>query len=352
MPNKLACIVIVTPGFPENENDTTCLPAFQQFALALKHNFSDFKFVFITLQYPFKKGLYSWNGIDVHAIGGKNKKHIFGLNTKRLASQKLNELKETCSIKGLISLWCIDTALVANKFALENNLKHMIWIIGQDAKTTNGFIKKIRPKPEQLMAMSDFLKDEFKKNHLIDPQHVVTNGINPKLFEPLNTAHRAIDIFGAGYLSPLKNYSLFIGVIIEVVKKHPLLNVKIAGEGEEKKLLSNLISQHNLQHNIELLGAKSHKETLGLMNQSRLFLHTSHYEGNSTVLMEALFSGCKVVSTQKLGNDPVKNLHINTDKASLVSFILDLLSEKEETERVTFNTMGDSAKKIMALLLN
>lgn len=352
MPSQLNTVIIITPGFPKNENDTTCLPAFQQFALALKNNFPELKFIIISLQYPFKKGMYSWNTIDVHAIGGKNKKHIFALNTKRLATQKLNELKEDYSIKGLISLWCIDTALVANKFALENKIKHLIWVIGQDAKSTNGFVKKIDPKPEQLIAMSDFLKEEFKKNHQIEPKYVVTNGINPKLFEPLNTGERPIDILGAGSLIPLKNYSLFIEVIAEVVKHYPSLTVNIAGDGSDKSLLNDLIIQYKLQNNIKLLGVKTHSETLSLMNQSKLFLHTSHYEGNSTVLMEALYSGCQVISTQKLSNESVQNLHTKTDTADLVKRVLELLSQKKEAERVKFNTMDDSAKQMMKLLLS
>jgi glycosyltransferase involved in cell wall biosynthesis len=349
-PNR-SCIVVVTPGFPENENDTACLPAFQQFALALKHNFPEHIFVFISLQYPFKKGFYSWNGIDIHAIGGKNKKHILGLRTKRLAFHKLNDLKKTFQIQGLISLWCIDTALVANKFALENNINHRIWIIGQDAKSTNGFVKKIKPKSDQLVAMSDFLKDEFKLNHQIDPKYIVTNGINPRVFDPLNTVKRPIDIMGAGSLIPLKNYSLFIEIIAEIVKHYPLLSVKIAGDGVERNLIEDLIGKYKLQNTIELLGTKTHQETLSLMNQSKVFLHTSHYEGNSTVLMEALYSGCQVVSTQQLSNDQVQNLYIRKNRTDLTNCILDTLAQKNKIERVTFNTMDDSAKRMMQLLL-
>lgn len=352
MQDRMPCIIIVTPGFPENENDTACLPAFQQFAIALKQNFPDLKFVFISLQYPFKKGWYKWNEIDVCAIAGKNKKHIFGLNTKRLALQKLNDLHKIYTVKGLISLWCIDTALVTNKFALENNLHHLIWIIGQDAKATNGFVKKIKPKPEQLIAMSDFLKEEFKKNHHIEPKHVITNGINTALFETLNLNQRPIDVLGAGSLIPLKNYSLFIEIIAEVVKQCPLLSVKIAGDGPERKLLSDLIVQYKLQKNIELLGKKSHLETLSLMNQSKLFLHTSYYEGNSTVLMEALYSGCQVVSTQQLSIAEVKNLYTKISKAELISGVIDLLNQNKAPERTTFNTMDNSAKRIMQLLLS
>lgn len=350
MSSKPNTIIVVTPGFPKDEEDTACLPAFQQFALALKHNFPDLTFVFVSLQYPFKNGLYMWKGIEVHAIGGKNKKHIFGLRTKRLAMKKLNDLKETSNIKGLISLWCIDTAMVANKFALENKINHVIWIIGQDAKSTNGFVKKIKPKPEQLIAMSDFLKEEFKKNHQIDPKYVITNGINPALFEDLNIGQRPINILGAGSLIPLKNYSLFIEVIAEVVKQYPSVNVKIVGDGAEKKQLNDLIIKYKLQNNLELMGAKSHSETLSLMNQAQLFLHTSYYEGNSTVLMEALYSGCKVISMQQLSLAGVKNLLVITNKDELVTSILDLMAQTNHPERIFFNSMDNSAKSIMNLV--
>jgi glycosyltransferase involved in cell wall biosynthesis len=349
---QIPCIIIVTPGFPEDENDTTCLPAFQQFALSLKNNFLDFKFIFVSLQYPFKKGVYIWNTIDVHAIGGKNKKHVYGLRTKRLAIQKLGELQKSHIIKGLISLWCIDTALIANKFAFENNLKHLIWVIGQDAKATNGFVKKVRPMPEQLVAMSDFLKEEFSKNHQIAPKYVVTNGINPKTFETLNNSVRLIDIIGVGSLIPLKNYRLFIEVVLEVVKEFPTLKVKIIGDGIERKILQDLIVQYKLQEHVELIGFQTHNEALSLMNQSKLFLHTSQYEGNSTVLMEALYSGCQVISTQQLSVANVRNLHIRTTKSELVNSVIDLLHENIPPERVVFNTMDNSAKQMMKLLLS
>ena len=145
---------------------------------------------------------------------------------------------------------------IRNTIALKNNFKHLIWIIGQDAKLTNGFVKKIKPMSEQLIAMSDFLKEEFTKNHYIEPKHVITNGINSNLFEPLNLKERSIDVLGAGSLIPLKNYNLFIEIIAEVVKKHSELNVKIAGEGSERKLLADLIIQHKMQKNIEFFEQK------------------------------------------------------------------------------------------------
>jgi glycosyltransferase involved in cell wall biosynthesis len=349
MQSKIPCIIIVTPGFPENENDSTCIPFLQQFVISLKRNFSELKFIVITLHYPYSKMEYVWNGIDIYSIGGKNKAHIFAYYTRTRVYKKLYELQKSYSIVGVLSLWCTDAALVSQKFCSKKNIKHFIWIVGQDAKANNKYVSKISPQADQLIAFSDFLQAEFFANHQLFPNHIISNGINADSFEALNTGEREIDIFGAGNLTPLKNYTLFIEVIYEVCKTYPNLKAKIAGRGEQKSELQELILQYNLDKNIELLGEKTYSDTLKLMNRSKLFLHTSSYEGNSTVLMEALFSGCLVISSQSLSNNTIENLHVKKNKEDLVNCVLQFIKQNKPRERITFNSMDNSAKKVMKL---
>ncbi len=345
-------LIIVTPGFPTNEQDTSCLPAFQQFALSLKDQFPQNNLVIVSFQYPFEQKEYKWNGIDVIALGGKNKSKLFRLMVWLKAYRILKKIKQKNTIIGIVSLWATECALVAGKFAKKNNLKHLIWIIGQDAKAINKYVARIKPEPTQLVAMSDFLKDEFSKNHRITPAYVVENGIKESIFPEFNNSERPIDIFGAGSLIPLKNYSLFIELIAEIKPVLPHVKAAIAGGGEEEAHLRNLIIKLDLQNNIELLGAKSHPETLALMNQSKVFLHTSNYEGNSTVLMEALYSGCKVISTCPLSHKQTENLFIETDRIKLKNKLLEMLSHDQQApKRIVFNTMNGSAKRIVDLLL-
>jgi len=306
----------------------------------------------ISFQYPFEKKEYTWNGISVIALGGKNRSKLFRVMIWLKAYKALNRIKQQYAIMGIVSLWATECALVANTFAKKNKLKHLIWIIGQDAKVTNKYIARIKPEPGQLMAMSDFLKDEFFKNHHITPGFVFENGIKESVFPELNVTERPIDIFGAGSLIPLKNYSLFIELIAEVKLIFPDIQAAIAGGGEEGKKLQDLIDTYDLRNTITLLGAKTHAETLALMNTSKLFLHTSLYEGNSTVLMEALYSGCKVISTCPLSHQQTENLFIETERAKLKEAILKLLSETASAQkRVVFNTMNRSAQRIVELLL-
>lgn len=347
----MGAIILITPGFPENEKDTTCLPAFQQFALAVRSNFPSLELIIVSMHYPFATKEYYWHGIRVIAIGGKNKRHFWNLWTRRKTRKALEKIKTKFTIKGLLSLWCTDTALIGNRFSLKHSLPHFIWIIGQDAKKDNALVSKINPRPEQLIAMSDFLKLEFYKNHGILPKHTIENGISESIFPPFNTGERTIDILGAGSLIPLKNYSLFIEIIFELKQTIPNIKVILIGSGEQSELLRSKIELLDLQNTIHLKGALSHYETLQFMSQSKVFLHTSTYEGNSTVLMEALYSGCSVVSTCALSEKQVPHLFIMTSKQDLVLKLQALLSNENKLKptAVIFNTMKESAKKIIQL---
>jgi hypothetical protein len=89
------------------------------------------------------------------------------------------------------------------------------------------------------------------------------------------------------------------------------------------------------------------------MNNSKLFLHTSNYEGNSTVLMEALYSGCYTFSRRPLSNKEVPQLFIRERKLEFVTDMIEILSRKEiNHKRITFNTMDDTAKKIINLFFS
>lgn len=344
-------LILLTPGFPKDEQDTACLPAFQQFALSVKAEFPEYQLIILSFQYPFEARCYQWKGIEVIALGGRNRAKLFRLFTWMAARKALEEIRQRHKVIGLISLWLTECALVANRFAKKHHLKHLIWIIGQDAKAANSYVKRTKPKASQLIAMSDFLKDEFYKNYGILPEQVMENGINANTFPELNTGEREVDIFGAGSLIPLKNYKLFIELMAELKEDYPQIRAQIAGGGEEQESLQSLIKALGLESHVRLLGPQSHRETLVLMNQSKVFLHTSHYEGNSTVLMEALYSGCRVISTCALSHRETEHLFVSTDRRELKQqLLLALQNDQDVAGRVVFNTMDDTARRMVNLL--
>ncbi|MDI1355443.1 MAG: glycosyltransferase [bacterium] len=345
-------LVIVTPGFPENENDSTCLPAIQQFVLALKQLYPANQLIIVSFQYPFIKTEYHWHGVKVVSLGGKNRSGILRVLTWFKAFIVLKKIHKRHPIRGILSLWLSECSFVSSLFSKRYHVLHYMWLQGQDAKKENHYIKRIRPKADQVIAISDFSRNEFYKNHGQMPFMIAENGIDPLIFPALNIGHRNLDILGVGSLIPVKNYALFVEIIAEIKKQGTELKVVIAGAGEGETELRKLINTLGLETTITLSGALPHSEILELMAKSNVFLHTSLYEGNSTVLIEALYSGCRVISTQALCQGPVKNLFVSNAKNDLILKTRSAVSAANETpERVLFNSMAATAQKIIGLYL-
>lgn len=342
--------IILTPGFPADESDTTCLPAFQQFAQSVKKLYPQYQLTVITFQYPFVAHEYLWNGIRVIALGGSNRPRLQRFLTWCRAYKVLKRLKKEEKIIGLLSLWLTECALVGKIFAKFHRLKHYMWLIGQDAKKNNQYIKRIKPKGREIIAMSDFLKEEYFKNHGELPFMIAENGIVESNFPEFNTGERPVDILGVGSLTALKNYSLFIELVQELKKDFPNINASLIGAGEEEPRLKKKVAELQLEKNIRFEGLRSHSEVFERMNQSKVFLHTSHYEGNSTVLMEALYSGCYTFSTRPLSNAKVEHLYIADNREVLLRALREHLEKKNVTySRVIFNTMDNTVQKILNL---
>ena len=73
MKNMLDTLVILSPGFPENEADTTCLPAQQVFIRALNKEYPGLKIIILAFNYPFTRTAYTWFGNTVIPFAGRNR---------------------------------------------------------------------------------------------------------------------------------------------------------------------------------------------------------------------------------------------------------------------------------------
>lgn len=346
----MACVLIVIPGFAKDENDSLCLPAMQQFILSAQRSVPDLQLVILSLQYPFQSGWYTWHGIPVMSIAGNNKPGLYRLFTWIKALYQLRLIRKRYQPVGVLSLWLHETALVSKWFCRLNRLPHYIWLQGQDVKKSNQYVNRVKARAEELIAISEFTRDEYFRNHGIRPFLVVNNGVNRNIFPALDQEERAIDILGVGSLIALKNYSLFLDIIHALVPSFPHLKVVIAGEGPEQTALMEKTRELSIAQHVTFMGAVPHAEALDLMRRSKLFLHTSTFEGNSTVLIEALYSGCRVFSTIALGTATVENLHLCSDKDQFVRQLKDcLLDTNTIVKRVEFNNMETSAKIIFGL---
>jgi len=342
-------LVILSPGFPKDEADTTCLPPKQLFVRLLKEQFPHLDIIVIAFQYPFQKSVYQWNGVQVISLAGQNKRKFSKLILWTKAWRQLNRLRKQKNIVGILSFWCSEAALVGSWFGNRHNIQHRCWVSGQDAKKENKLVKWIRPSGYELVAMSDFLSESFFKNHGIKPSYVVPIGIDRNLFNA-RPIEKDIDVMGAGSLIPLKQYDVFLQVVNQLKKHQPEIKAVICGKGNEEKKLKELIQQLDLSENVILTGEKEHKEVLQFMQRSKLFIHPSSYEGFGSVCIEALYAGAEVISFCQPMKTPIPNWHIVNNKEEMSKQANSILQTSAPSNKpILAFSMEDSVKAMMNL---
>jgi glycosyltransferase involved in cell wall biosynthesis len=326
MSNK-ETFLILTPGFPESEADTTCLPMQQQFTRALKELHPELEIVVLSFQYPYHRKVYKWFEINVIPFGGRNKGGLARLLLRNKINSTLKKLYQERKISGLLSFWYNECAFIGKKFADKNGLKHYCWILGQDARIGNRYPKLLVPRPGELVALSDFIQNEFEKNHRIRPQFVIPPGVEENLFGDL-PGEKDIDLLGVGSLIPLKQYAIFLEIVAEIKKQIPEIKALLVGKGAENERLQSVINKLRLENNVTMTGELPYNEVLKIMQRAKVFLHPSSYEGFGCVCLEALYAGAHVISFCKPMNKDVTHWHIVKDKGAAILEALKILNDK------------------------
>jgi glycosyltransferase involved in cell wall biosynthesis len=352
MKYKSDTLVILSPGFPKNEDDTTCLPLQQVLVKELKRNYPDINIIVLAFQYPFKKHNYVWNGVTIKAFGGKGRGKLFRFLNWISVWRELKRLNKSHHIIGLFSFWMGECSFIGHWFAKAYYLKHSCWICGQDAKAGNVYLKMMQPDANELVALSDFLVKTVWDNYTIKPAHMIPGGIDTDMFGAGYTS-RPIDILSAGSLITLKQFNLFIEVVARVKKTFPNVNAVLCGDGPERDSLLLMIKKLGLEKNITLTGELPHTEVLDLMQQAKVFFHPSNYEGLGMVMVEALYAGAKVISFVKPFNREISNWHVVERTLPASNLILDILhNDAEQFTSVTPFTIADTAEAIVKLYDN
>ena len=344
-------LIILSPGFPSDENDSTCIPPQQGFAAALKRLYPSLEIIVIAFQYPFRNGRYSWKGVHVIPLNGRNKGKFRRILIWLKAARILKGLSKEKNIVGLLSFWCTECALVAARFARRHQLKHYCWILGQDALPGNKMVKYIKPQAEELIALSDFVQQNFFINYGLKPKYVIPCAIDRDIFH-LEKKERTIDVLGVGSLIPLKQYGIFIEVMRYLKQQLPLLRAMICGKGPEHESLKRMINESGLSENVLLVGEKPHAQILNLMQDTKVLLHPSSYEGFGAVCLEALYAGAHVVSFVQPMYSPIEHWHIVKTKDEMKATLQKLLTATSLSHDSIFPFSIESSTSDMMRLFN
>lgn len=141
-------------------------------------------------------------------------------------------------------------------------------------------------------------------------QKVLTNGIGVDttkfLYAPDATYIRKelglyedeVVLLSVGELIERKNHEVVIRALNSL--KNPKVHYAIAGDGEIKDKLINLVKELNLEANVHFLGYR--RDINKLCNSADVFVMPSLQEGLSVALMEAMSCGKPIVASRIRGN--------------------------------------------------
>ena len=286
-------VLLLTPGFPKDENDFLCIPPVQDFLLKYKEIQPHTKFTVIAFHYPYEKRNYNWNGINVYALGGNNSV-IRKLFTWKEAFKTAKSINEEFPFSSIHSLWFGECALVGNHLSKSFGCNHICTLMGQDVRSSNYYLQFMNKDKIKFISLSQNQSEEFNRitNRKVDGE--IFWGIDEQIFNADDK--REIDLLAVGSLIPLKNYTLFVIIVAEIVKNFPDVVCKIVGDGPELTRLKDMAAQMEIKKNIEFTGLLSRKDIFKLMQQSKIFIHPSKFEGSGYVFAEALANGMNIVS--------------------------------------------------------
>jgi glycosyltransferase involved in cell wall biosynthesis len=282
-------IVLITPGFPQDENDTTCIPALQIYVKALL-DVIDYDISIISLHYPKTNEIYLWNSIPVYSIGSSYflTKIVLWYKVYKILKKIHNEN----AITTIHSFWLGECALIGYWFSKKNCINHLTTLMGQDALNKKLYLKVLPLQKMQIISLGEIHQQLIHTNYKLKT-HIIPWGINPEHFT--FSGNKSIDVIGVGSLTSLKNYDLFITIIFHLNKIKPI-KVILIGEGKQKKVLQEKIKSLQLENVITLIGLLNYTDTLMHISKSKILLHTSSYEGFGLVFAEALQSKTMIVS--------------------------------------------------------
>lgn len=163
-------------------------------------------------------------------------------------------------------------------------------------RNTISLAKHVYASIDQLLTVSSALKENILRQIGVD-SIIVPNMVGNEFHytEQNNNKHKTIHLVTTGRLIPEKNFNMLIQAIANITTLP--LELSIIGNGAEKDRLQKLTKKLHIEDQVHLLGHKSKKEIVTLLQASDIFVLPSQSETFGVAYIEALACGLPIIAT-------------------------------------------------------
>lgn len=184
------------------------------------------------------------------------------------------------------------------------------------------------------------LQKFYFRRFLKKKSSVLYNVINEKeIYERLqkDTNTYDYDVLYLGRLTYQKNPSRLLEILAQLLKKAPELRIGIVGEGELLEATKQLAEDYGIQESVDFLGFQ--ENPLKLLQDAKVMILTSRYEGTPMCVLEAMALGVPIVSTPVDGVADLvshgENGYLSQENEELVEYLVNVVRDKELRQKLS-----------------
>ena len=230
--------------------------------------------------------------------------------------------------------------------AIKENMKIDVPVaVTEHSSRMNVDFKKISPSDaekagyvyrnaDRVIAVSGALAEKIKQNFGVDCE-VVYNVFDGRIFDGKKRNHDDDDNFtfvSAGNLLPNKRMDLLIRSFAKAFPSEPHTRLYIFGDGSERKMLENLVSELGLEERVLLPGRKPREILADFYEDADVFALVSKRETFGVAYVEAMASGMPVLACRSGGPEdfvtPETGIIAESDVESIASAMRKLKAER------------------------
>lgn len=201
----------------------------------------------------------------------------------------------------------------------------------------------------QVVVVSDFIKDTLKKYPFYKKVEVINDIVNPRLIERLSNLdneysdemeYEGLKLLTVARLERIKGYDLLVRAASILKEKGVEFKWFIVGEGSERERITAMCQEYHLEDNIILLGQKTNPYVY--MKRCDIYVQTSRNEGLGLTVIEAKILEKPIVCTNfstasSLIDDGEDGILCEVSSSDISRKIMMLIERKKILERILQN---------------
>ena len=229
-------------------------------------------------------------------------------------------------------------AVFTEKLTLQTALKKVVKVLSVSENTKRDLVRRFKCDDELVDIVSNAASDIYEP-------------IPEDIYDHFSEAHNIPEkfIFCAGTLEPRKNYPTLLRSFALVIEEFPDIKLLIAGKrGWMFDEIYKTVHDLGIEDNVRFLGYVPERNLVYLYNLATVFVWPSLYEGFGIPPLEAMQSGCPVITSNTSSLPEVVGegaITVNpNDEEALADAIVEVLKNSEFSKELIRKGFRQSRK--------